>query len=188
MRRLKYMYGEELSIEFTLPSFADADKYFHILGKTDTPQMEEYIFNEITGSKYDVETLPAGVVIAVIFSAMKLAGVLKSVNDLPGKIESARATVNTDLISTFYSCIIKAMPSYNLDSLKEKTLNEIMELLAVAELVAGQPLIDLVKLRESLEIEAVDKPKKGLASTTKEEIQQLMGLMDRERDIGGPEI
>jgi hypothetical protein len=188
MRKFKYVYGDS-SIEFSPLSTSDADRYFGILKDNSDPHAEEYVFNQITESKYELEDLPAGVIIAVIYAAIKISGVIKEPKDLPEKIEQQRAMFDEDIMLVIHSMIIRFMPSHTPDQLKTKTLNEIIELLVFAERVSGQQLIDIAKMRESLNLATGEKKfKKGIAGTSKEEIAQIKSIFDNLQEIGGPAL
>jgi hypothetical protein len=183
MKKYKYVYGEE-TIEFSSLSTVDADRFYSILKDSKDPDAEEFVFNQITNSKYNLEDIPAGIVIAVIFASIKLSGVIKNPIDLPNKIEQARDQFDEDIILTFHSVILRYMPSYTPDMLKQKTLNEIIELLTMAERISGQQAVDIDKMKEALC--GIDKKaKKGIAGTSKEEIGQIKSMLDKLEGMGG---
>lgn len=175
--RYKLKTINNFEIEFKSLSAELADKYYFLLKKMNSLETEEYIFNEITDHRYDLETLPAGIILSVIFTAFKLSGVFKSEESIPEYIEKAREKENSNTYSYFYAVIIKFLPSYKLEDLKEKSINELLELIAIAETIAGTELFDTKKMKEAISSKE-NKAKTGISSVTKREIDALMTTLN----------
>ncbi len=181
----KFLTLQGKEIKFRTISATDADKFFTLLKLNDSSEAEEFVFNEITDNAYDLESLPAGVIINTIFAAFKVSGIFKSEESIPDYIEEARKEVDNNVYSFFHSIIIKFMPSYKPEELKTKSIKELLELVALAEKINGSALIDVKAMRKSLEAETKNV-KKGIAGVTKQEIKALMQGLDMDNTDGVP--
>lgn len=163
------------------------DRYYNIL-LSNSPFAEEYLFNKITDNKYNIDELTAGIVTTVIFASFKISGRLIKPEDLPNKIDEYRETISNNAYYILYASIIKYMPSYTLDILKEKSLTEIFELFALAENIKGDKIADTDKMRELIS-NPTGKPalkKKGVSAISKEELNSLKAVLQREEFDGMP--
>lgn len=167
-------------IEFNTIPIEDCERFFYVLSKNDDPLSEEFVFNLITENKYDINDLPAGLVLSVLYTAFKVSGVMSTPETAPNAIEDARKNIDGNLYSLFYTMIMRFMPKYSIDELKNKSFNEIIELFVYAEKIAERPLIDTDKMREVLGSTSTSKPVKqrGLKGTTKEEISAIKAALD----------
>lgn len=191
MKKFKIEFGrlisdndEDLTIEFRLLSAQEANRLFSIIEHNeDNAYFIEEIFHLVTESKYDISTFPVGIINTTIYASLKTSGYFKDPLDLPNTIDSNREKVKSSTFYLIYSEISKILPSYKLEELKLKSSNELIELFAYAELVAGTPLFDTEKLRKALEAEANPKSvsaKTGVAGVTQDELDLLKGILDQE--------
>jgi hypothetical protein len=160
--KLPLIDGRE--IDFTSLKAEDADKFYQtIISQSENPDLEEYIFNIVTDGRYrdEMDSFDAGIILVVVYSSFSLSGVLVDIKDLPSLIEEARDTVSYNAYNLLYTTILKAMPSYKLEELKIKSLNELLEMFAIAESVIGTPNVDTAKLREILGVPKSNKKASG---------------------------
>lgn len=186
MKRYKLPLVDGREIDFVTLGAEDADRYYQslLLSETETSGIEEFLFNMATEGKYldQLHKLDAGIVLVVVYLAFSLSGVLKDVRELPELIEEARDKAGHKAYNLLYTSIIKAMPSYKPCDLKIMSLNELLELFAIAEAILGHEAIDLKKLREILGA----KPKKKKIGSreskaeaiTKDELKSLTAKLD----------
>ncbi len=179
----KYKYTPEVDSEeivFRTISLDEAERFLSGIRITDGPYAEEYIFSLITEEKYNIDSLEAGIIPTVIFLSFSLSGVFKSQIDIPNKIDAIREVLTDNAFYLMYATIVKAQPAFTLDMLKQKTVNEILELFAFAEIVLGSKQVDTEKARESM-AEQKAPTAKGIKAITKEEItnlQETLGMME----------
>lgn len=160
-------------IEFHLLPAEEADR-FNVTLKYNNPYFEEHIFNYVTGNKYNIDELDAGVVPLVVYIALTLSGVLNSKEEFLDIIDNSRNALLNNAYYVLYTKIAQYQ-KYTLDELKQKTLNELIELYSFSELIAGQHFIDTKKERESMQKEKDGTPlkKKGIGAFTSSEIDAL---------------
>ena len=171
MTKYKYTTVNEDSYIFRLITLDESDRFLNGINATNTPYAEEYIFSLITDNAYNIDELDAGVIPTIVFLSFSLSGLFKEQIDIPNKIDETRKLLNNNAYYLIYSTIIKAQPSYSLDTLKNKTANEILELFAFSEIVLGKQQVDTDKAREAM-IPKVQSAK-GIKGITKEEIANL---------------
>ena len=186
----KYTSLANEEIVFRALSAEEADRVYQSLPNGNV-YLEEYIFNLITDSRYDIDSLEAGIVPTIVFAALKLSGVLKTALDLPDGIEKLREIVNGNAYYLLYATIVKAQPSYDLSKVRKLSFNELMEEFAFSELILGQKTIDTAKARKSIEQVAQSKDnsgikKKGIKAFTSEEIDILKQAIGAEEYGGMP--
>ena len=146
-----YTYRDYITateIEFGTLSATKSDRAYNVLSKIDDPTFIEQTFNLITNNKYNINELEAGIVINVIYSCLKLSGVFKNIKEIPDKIDEARAKVKENILYMFYKTIVKAQPFYTLDILKEKSVNELLDIMAFSDDILGHDSIDTAKMRK----------------------------------------
>lgn len=170
--KIKDISGTE--IVFRALSAEEADRLYSILKMTaSSAEIEESIFNTITDNKYNIADLKAGIVPVIISLAFSISGLIKKNEDIFNFIDNTRDAINKNAYFEIYAKIAQ-FQKYTLDELKQKTLNEILELYAFSEKIAGQQFIDTKKSRESLLDHPEDKlKKKGVNKYTKAEIDSL---------------
>jgi hypothetical protein len=182
MTQYKYsVIGDESEILFRAITLDEASRFINGFKQTNDPFAEEYIFELITDNKYNVDTLDAGIIPTVIFLAFSLSGVFKEQIDIPNKIDLARETLDGNAYYMMYAAIIRSQPSFTLDTLKQKTTNEVLELFAFAEIILGVKQVDTDKARESIVPDSTKSTAKGIKAITKEEIanlQETLGMME----------
>jgi hypothetical protein len=182
----QYTVGDKV-IEFTSIPAEFSERAYNAIQGSDNPFFLEFLFNRITKEKYAVEDLEAGLIITVIFSALKLSGTIKEPVDIPDKIEKGREDATNSLYTSVYSSIARTLSGYKLEDLKLKTLDELIELLVFAEKVQGKEIFDTVKLRASFQVETAPtakSAKKGAAAVSREDIDFLNQLLSREERDG----
>lgn len=177
----------EITIEFRLLTSKESDRFMSAI-LNENVLAEEYIFNLITDHKYDIDKLSAGTIVTVLYLAFKLSGAVLKKQDFPALIEKARINVKSDILNTLYANIIKYMPSYNIEILREKSLNEVLELLAFAEMICGQDIIDIDKVKQAFSDEPAKTTakKKGALAITKSELEALKATLQSEEIDGKP--
>ena len=169
------------TIEFHLLSAQTAESVFAAIQKfDDKPDYIEFLFNKLTKDKYDIETLFAGVPSLVIYSSLIKSGIIKDVESLISIIENSREDISSNVYFSIYSNICSVFPQYKLEELKEKTINELFELFAFTEKVAGKQLFDTAKMKASIDTPAGPAKKKGVASVTQDEIALLQSILSHE--------
>lgn len=191
MKTYKYKVRENESIEFRAMSAEEADR-FYMAAKSSNAYAEEFIFNTITNNKYNIDELNAGIIIHVIYASFKMSGYYSKQEDIPDSIDNARkAHENNVYLRMFYSKIMKIFPAYKLEDLKDKTLNELLELIVLSETVLENKIFDTNKIREALKEDCPTslnkKNKKVLNLITKEELASLKAsLQSNETEDGSP--
>lgn len=185
MKQYKYIAVDGTEIVFRLLSAEESDRAFQTLSQKD-PFVDEFLFNLITAHKYEIDDLLAGIVPSVIYSALRMSGVLRKRDDFPKKIDSYRKTLDENAYYILYATIVKAMPSNNLAELKQKTLAEILELFTFSEMVLGRQVIDTKKIYQMIEEESAVKPKRGIKSITSEELEALKMVLGNDEYGGMP--
>jgi hypothetical protein len=146
------------------------------------PELEEFIFNLITEDRY-VDILPSlepGIVLGVIHAAFSLSNVITDIREFPDLIENARTKADT-LYAVLYVKICSAMP-YKLDELKTKSLNELLELFAIAENITGKP-VELTKLREAIAMNAPSSVKKDKKAPAEMIAPEQMDSLKKQLDF-----
>ena len=189
---MKYKYttlGND-EIIFRGLSAEEADRIYQSLSN-ENPYLEEYVFNLITDNAYAVDALEAGIVPTIVYSAIKLSGVLKDAIGLPDGIEKLRDTVSANAYYLLYATIVKAQPSYDLAKAKKLTFNELLEEFAFSEIILGTTTVDTKKARKSIEdsIKSKTNPtagKKGMQAFTTEELDLLKEAIATEEYGGMP--
>ena len=180
MTKYKYTtYDGEKEIVFRTITLDEAGRFLNGIKLSNDPFAEEYIFGLITDNKYVTDDIEAGVIPTVIYLSFCLSGVFKNEIDIPNKIDETREVLDNNAYYLMYATIVKAQPAFTLDILKEKSVNEILELFAFSELVLGHKAVDTDKARESVAPKAVSA--KGIKNITKEEIanlQETLGSME----------
>lgn len=181
-KKYKLELREGGSIEFRLLSAQTADNVFAAIQKyDDEPEYIEYLFNKLTEHKYDISTLHAGIPSLVIHSCIIKSGIIKSPQSLINIIESGRESISDNIYYSIYANISEVLPTYKLEELKSKTVNELFELFCYAERVAHKQLFDTNKMKAALdEPKSGPKHKKGVAGVTPEEIEQLQAMLAHE--------
>jgi len=185
MGKFKYCGYLEGATEITFRSLTleEANNYYPMLSSKD-PFVEEHVFNLITDNQYDTDDLDAGIIPSIIFMSFKASGILKTQSDLPDKIDELRKDILENIFYQIFTTIIKTQPSYNLDELKKKTTNEIIELFVFSEMLIGKAQFDTKKARENIvkEVNGKSVPvKKGINAVTREEIdalKEVLGLQE----------
>lgn len=174
-------------IEFSLISAEKIDRYYYMVS-TENPNAEELIFKEITNNRYNIDELNAGIIPTVVFASIVKSGRLAKKDDFANKIEEYRPIVNNNLYYILYGSIIKYIPTYSLETLKTKTINELFELFALAEFIKGEHIADVDKIRQLLSDEPKKKnlKKRGISSITKEELNALKAALQYEEFEGMP--
>ena len=191
MKQLRLEIEKDNPIIFRTLSAEEADRFYQLV-LSENVFAEEFIFNTITDNKYDINELSAGLVISAIYSALSLSGFFKSYDNIVDKIEEARKTHNNSLYTKlFYERIIRAMPgTYKLEELKLKSLNELLELVALAEGVAGTELFNIKEMRTALSEEKTPNKKKSrnkaINSITKDELDALKASLQANEHEGSP--
>lgn len=180
--KYKYVTLDGREIIFRGLSAEESDRYCQRIN-TDDVNLEEYIFGLITDNQYKLDGLEADIIPMVIFLSFKVSGVLRKAIDFPNYIERARGVIKDNAYYLLYSTIIKANPGrYSVEDLKGKTLNELIELYVVSEMVLGRDVIDTVKAKQLIgEAEAKTAPvppKTGVKAFTEEEISFIQQLLD----------
>lgn len=186
MYKLELLDGS--TIEFNLLSAQTADNVYAAIQKfDDNPEYIEYLFKKLTNNKYDINDLCAGVPSIVIYSCLIKSGIVKDAPSLISIIESAREDVADNVYFTIFSTISSIFPQYKLEELKQKTVNELFELFAYSEKVAGKAMFDTEKMKKSLSTEGKKAPikTKGVASVTKDEIEMLKSILSNEETSCG---
>ena len=92
----QYQIGDH-TIEFTSIPAEFSERVTASILESDNPYFLEFLFNKITKNKYDIEQFEAGIIINVIFSALKISGTIKEPSDIPDKIEKFREISNNSL-------------------------------------------------------------------------------------------
>jgi hypothetical protein len=188
MKYFKIPTIDNLDIEFRTISAEEADRFYFALKQESNPYLEEYIFNLITDNKYADKDLSAGTIPLIVYTSFKLSGVILKKEQFPDEIDNIRKTLTSNTYYPIYAKIVSTQPNYRLDELKLKTLNELLELLAFAEMVDHQPLIDTTKLREHIKQENVKsnpKIKTGVKGITKEMLESLKIALQKSDDENG---
>jgi hypothetical protein len=187
MKYFKLPTIDNLDIEFRTLTAEEADRFYFSLKQENNPYLEEYIFNLITDNKYLDNDLSAGIIPLVIYSSFKVSGVILKKIDFPDSIDKYREMMKTNTYYPIYAKIVSTQPQYTLDILKQKTLNEALELLAFAEIIDHQPLIDTNKLRESIKQEEHIKTnptaKTGVKGLTKEMLDSLKIALQNQAEV-----
>ena len=188
-----YTYRDYITateIEFGTLSATKSDRAYNVLSKIDDPTFIEQTFNLITNNKYNINELEAGIVINVIYSCLKLSGVFKNIKEIPDKIDEARAKVKENILYMFYKTIVKAQPFYTLDILKEKSVNELLDIMAFSDDILGHDSIDTAKMRKLINEPTVDgkviPKKKGVNNVSPEEIDFIKNMIGNEELQQGP--
>lgn len=175
-------FGE---VTFRLLPAAEADQAYSIIkSSNDNPISIEYIFTEITESKYDIDTLPAGLPVIIVYACLKSSGYFREIIDIPLLIEESRSKIAANIFYKIYSKISKIFPQYKLSELKSLTITEMLELLAYTESVLGEQLFDTVKMKELAgQTNQTVTQRKGIAAITSDEIELLKGIIAREEAV-----
>ena len=179
---------DSYSIEFTSVPAEFSERACNAIIANDNPYFLEFLFQKITNEKYDIEKLEAGIIITVIFSALKLSGAIKDPVDIPNKIDEYRELQSNGLYNSIYSAIARVFPNYKLPELKAMTTNELIETLVFAEKVVSKEIFDTNKLRAAF-TEAVapktQSTRKGVSAVSQEQIDLLKQLLNKE-EMEGP--
>lgn len=183
MKKYKFESLSGLDIEFSLLPAEEADVLYQSLLLDDNPYLEEHIFNSITTDKYKDEDIHAGLVPLIVYLSLKLSGVLSGKTDYLDMIERHRDIISKNLYMSLYATIIRIQPTYTLETLKTKTLNEIIEMLVFSETLIGKQLVDTKKAREVLakeekEISVPVGKKKGISSITKSDLDAIKAAIN----------
>jgi hypothetical protein len=176
------------SIEFNLLSAQTADNVYAAIQKfDDNPEYIEYLFNKLTNNRYKLDDLYAGVPSLVIYACLIKSGIVKDAPSLISIIESARDDIADNVYYTIYSTISSIFPQYKLEELKQKTVNELFELFAYSERVAGKQMFDTDKMKKSLTTDGRRVPvkTKGIASVTQDELDMLKSILSNEETSCG---
>lgn len=100
-----------------------------------TLEQEDYVWDKcVIDSTYNEDTLRAGIVYTVAYQIFYFTGFETTEEVILGTLSKARETVSNDFFSYITLLICRAFPSYNPDTLSTKTLNQLCELAALAEL------------------------------------------------------
>lgn len=177
MKYYKLPTIDNIDIKFRTLTADESDKFYYSLRQENNPYIEEYVFNLITDDQYLESNLSAGIIPLVIYCSFKLSGVILKKVDFPDKIDQYREALNSSSYYPMYAKIISTQPTMSLDMLKTKTLNELIELLTLSEMIDKQPLFDTEKIREAIRIEESSKAnptkKTGVKGITKEMLDSL---------------
>jgi len=183
----RYKFNE---IEFRLVSVEEIDRFIGIL-QTRRPDAEEFVFNELTENKYDIDTLDAGTVLLVIAVAIRKSGFARDLGEIADIVDSTAKRIGENILYTiFYTNILKAQPSIGIVKLKEMSLNELIESFVLSELIlTGQvgTLLNTKKIREALAKENQTKLSSGASYVSSNEIDHLKMLLEKdefERQMG----
>lgn len=183
-----YLYeAEGVKIEFKSIPAEFSERACASIIQEDNPYFIEYLFNKITDNKYDVSEFEAGIIINVIFSALKISGTVKDPVDIPTKIEEMRESVTHSLYYSIFHAITRVIPTYKLEDLQSKTTNELIELLVYAEKVSGREIFDTAKLKDIFKKAsepATQSSKKGVAAVSREDIDFLQQMLSKEERDG----
>lgn len=183
----QYQIDEHL-IEFSSISAEFAERVYSAIQKENNPYFLEYIFNKITSDKYALENLEAGIIINVIFSALKLSGTVKEPIDVPERIEYAREVFSSGLYNSIFSSIARVLPNYKLSELKMMTFNELIETLVFAEKVSGKEIFDTKKLKDSFsefsQPKTTTSSRKGVSAISQDQIDFLKQMLNKEENEG----
>lgn len=174
MRNYKLPLLDNREILFNSLCAEDADRYYQaLLSSNSHPELEEYIFNLVTEDRYkdQLDKLEAGIVLTVIYSVFHFSKVIKNINEFPDLIAKARQK-NDSLYSILYIKICQAMP-YKLEELKSKSLDELLDLFAIAENITKDQ-VDLKKLKEGLAIASGENKKESKPQVSEEQLSSLM--------------
>lgn len=190
MKRYRYTTIDNESIEFRGLSAEESDKFYNGM-LSGNPFAEEFIFDTITDSKYDINELYAGIVPFVVYASFKLSGYYSKHEDVANFIDNAREQYENNIYhKMFYSKIMKIAPgTYKLEELKDKTLNELLELYVLMESILDAKLHDTNKMREALKEDAsnaTNKKGKVLSKITKEELSALKAVLQANEFDGAP--
>jgi hypothetical protein len=177
--KLPLVDGREILFESICAEEADR-LYQTITTQKDNPEFEEYLFNLVTDGRYkeDLSSLDAGIILSVIYTAFGMSGVLIEVTEMPDLIEEARDSVNNSIYNILYTSILKAMPSYKFEELKDKSLKELLELFAISETVLGGQTVDVAKLRDIL---GIAQKKKGPSGKYKDREGKGKGMINTDQ-------
>lgn len=181
----KFQSNETDDITFKLLSAAASDQAFATIKQLQEDYVyTEYIFNTITESKYNIDELPSGLPLLIVYSCLKLSGYFKDTIDLPNTIENFREKAKGSLFLNVFRGICEVFPQYKLSELKTLSTNELFELLVFAESVAGKQIFDTDKMKKSILSEDTNAPvaKKGIASVTADELDLLKQIIAREEE------
>jgi hypothetical protein len=186
MKLHRYSISKDINIDFRLLSAEEADRLYQSL-MSENVFAEEFVFNLITDNKYNIDELSAGVIPTVVFASLKLSGYFSKYEDILDGIDNARSIYDSSIYSKiFYSKIMKIIPGvYRLEDLKGKSVNELLELYCIAEMVQDNAIYDTKKMREALE-ETKGINKKKHSSITKEELSLLKAAIQAEEFNGLP--
>ena len=183
-KKYKISLGDIEDIYFiSINAQQSEDFYSALTTYQDNPLYIEKIFNIVTESRYTVEDFPAGIPLIIIYLSLKISGYLKSTEDFPTIIDSNRSRIKYNTFFIIYSHISKVFPSYKLEELKRMSTNEVFELLAYAEKVAGGEFFDTEKMKKAIEEEKLPPSqtvKKGISGVTKDELDLLNDIINQE--------
>jgi hypothetical protein len=164
----------------------ESDRFIWAIRKKD-PIAEELVFREILHESCDIniDELPAGVIPTIVYSAIKLSGYFPKESDIPNIIDNARKSIQNNFFSIFYATIIKAQPSYRIDELQKKSLDDLLAIYAFSEKVLGKETINTDEMRKTLKKEkekekGVAKSAGGLSSISTEELELVKSMISSE--------
>jgi hypothetical protein len=186
MKYYKIPTIDGMDIEFRTISAEESDRFYYALKQENNPHLEEYIFNLITDSRYIDKNLSAGIIPLVVYTSFKTSGVVLKKIDFPIIIDEYREIVSKNTYYPIFAKIIGTQSQHTLAELKEKTLNELLELLALAELMDRQPLFDTNKMRDAIKQEEAIKSnptiKTGVKGLNKELLESLKIALQKDEE------
>lgn len=192
MKQYKIEIGDNESYIFRSISAEEADRFNQLLA-SENPFAEEFIFNIITDNKYNIDDLNAGIIIMAVYAAINLSGYFKDFHNIIDKIEEARTKYSNHLYNRmFYERIMRTIPGlYKIEDLRNKTLNELLELVILGENITGIEQFNIKEMREAL-LEDTDGSKKkksknkAINSITKDELEALKATLQASEHDGAP--
>jgi len=175
----------DYTIVFNSISAEDADRYHRIIKQTDSAEAEEMLFLSIVEDKsIDIESLNAGVIPTVLYCAFHISGFITIDESVPDNIEKARTRIASSLYhSLLYPAIIKTQPGYTLDMLRSKSLNDLMELFALSEIILGKDIVNIEEMRKTIAESKQNKVSPsagGIAGVTSEELDLVKSMIEAE--------
>lgn len=178
---------EKIDIKFKTLSAEESDRYVYAL-KTfpNKHDIEEAIFLKVTDyNESDISELDAGIIPTIAYLSLKLSGYLRTDFCLVDKIDKAREDIKNNPYNKIYSIIVATQPHYTLESLRKKTLNEVLELFAFSELIVEREAIDTKEIRANIKAAQNERKatvsatkKSGISNVTKEEIDLVKQMLN----------
>lgn len=182
-KKYKFVTAKQEFIFSNVPSSTADHITYLITNSPDYLQAIQLVFDKITDSKYNIEEIESGIVISIVYSCLKVSGVLRKQEDFPDKLEEARNTVNKNVYYSIYQAICSTLPSYKLEELERLGINDLFILLAFAEKVSGKQIYDIEKMRKAF-LEVDNTQKKGISAVTSDDIAMIKDILAKKEFVG----